>query len=537
MKIFSFRSLAGKFIIPIVLVSALILGGFLLWNVNQDVEDKAEALNMKGQSLLTLLDTASSNPLWDYSQANIEQLGEAIAADPEVAIVAFYDGNFKLMYMVDKDGQGTEYEDRFLRNFPEEIVDGRFAHEVKFGDETAGYVELVLTDYFIKEDIRALFIATVIQNTMILVLLIVLIILVTQIVVRSINKLKDATDIIAQGDLTVRAELNTKDEVGILANKFNAMTENLFQLVSKFNTTAHTLAASSEEMAASVDNSIEIVKDISHNTEDIVDIMKNQADDIETIDRSVKDINNYFEEIAAAVDETTNASENALIMAKDGESAVNETIRTVSDINTIVKDAEDIINSLAAKSGGISSAVDAINEITDKTKMLSLNASIEAARSGEAGKGFAVVADEIKKLADQSSENTIRIEESIRDIQQTIREAVECMSRAPQAIEEGKTMVAQTVEALGKIMESTENTSEQLHVIKENTHDQIEHTKEVVVSIGNITSNSKTSVQESERILERVKQQELIVSEISGAATDLAKIAEDLIDVSSSFKV
>ncbi len=164
----------------------------------------------------------------DYSQDNIEQLAEAISKDPEVAIVSFYDGNFNLMTMVDKNGQGDAYEDQYLRNYPTEIVDNRFAKEVKFGDDTAGYVELVLTDYYIREDVRAIFTATTIQNCIILLLLVVLIVFVTKVVVKSINTLSDATDIIASGDLTKRIDLRSKDEVGMLADKFNDMTINLF---------------------------------------------------------------------------------------------------------------------------------------------------------------------------------------------------------------------------------------------------------------------------------------------------------------------
>ena len=111
------------------------------------------------------------------------------------------------------------------------------------------------------------------------------------------------------------------------------------------------------------------------------------------------------------------------------------------------------------------------------------------------------------------------------------------MSHAPKAIEEGQVMVQDTVQALGKIMDSTQKTADQLNIIKNNTHVQIEHSKEVVTSVGNITSSSKVSVEESENILTRVQQQEHIVSEISGAASDLAKLAEELINVSSSFKI
>jgi len=490
MKFFNLRSLASKFIIPIVVISAIIFSSFLIFNLNEEVDIKLEALDKKGDSLIELLDTASKNSLWDYSKENIEQLAEAIAIDEQIAIVVFYDSNYEVMSIIDKKGQNEAYDDRYLRNYPAEVKNNRFAREVKFGDETAGYVELVLTDYFIRKEVNAIFMVNIIQNIMILVLLIVLLIIVTSRVVKSIKKLSAAVDVVSTGDLTQLCELNSNDEIGELATKFNSMTISLFNLVSKLHSTALTLAASSEEMAASVHNSMEIIKTISTNTEDIVHITKNQA-----------------------------------------------TVKTVSDINAIVVEAEEIINGLAVKSENINSFVDTIDSIADQTNLLALNASIEAARAGDAGKGFAVVADEIRKLAEQSSENTIMITGKVNEIQVAVKEAVDIMSEAPKAIENSEETVKRTLTALNKIMVSTRATAEQLTSIKDNTHEQIKQTNGVVDRVGVIAVNSNTSVRESEIVLDRVKQQEHVIDEISGAAGNLAKLAEELIGITSSFKI
>jgi len=537
MKFFNLRSLASKFIIPIVVISAIIFSSFLIFNLNEEVDIKLEALDKKGDSLIELLDTASKNSLWDYSKENIEQLAEAIAIDEQIAIVVFYDSNYEVMSIIDKKGQNEAYDDRYLRNYPAEVKNNRFAREVKFGDETAGYVELVLTDYFIRKEVNAIFMVNIIQNIMILVLLIVLLIIVTSRVVKSIKKLSAAVDVVSTGDLTQLCELNSNDEIGELATKFNSMTISLFNLVSKLHSTALTLAASSEEMAASVHNSMEIIKTISTNTEDIVHITKNQAGDIESIDYSLKDINNYFSDVAKSVDTTTVNSQEASVLAEDGEKAVTETVKTVSDINAIVVEAEEIINGLAVKSENINSFVDTIDSIADQTNLLALNASIEAARAGDAGKGFAVVADEIRKLAEQSSENTIMITGKVNEIQVAVKEAVDIMSEAPKAIENSEETVKRTLTALNKIMVSTRATAEQLTSIKDNTHEQIKQTNGVVDRVGVIAVNSNTSVRESEIVLDRVKQQEHVIDEISGAAGNLAKLAEELIGITSSFKI
>lgn len=536
MKIFNFKSLATKLILPVVLISAIILGAFMVYDLNQQSMDAIRELNGKGNATIDLLETAARNPLWDYSEDNLMQLGDAIAMDRETAIVAFYDANYNLMYMVDKMGEEA-YDDQYLRHYPQEMNGTIFAKEVFVGDETAGYIELVLTDFYIQEEMQAVMMESFMRNGILLLLLIILITIVTRFVVKSVNKLSEATEIIASGDLTTRIEMKNRDEVGKLAEKFNSMTDNLYNLVSTFNTTAHNLAASSEEMAASVDNSISVVKDITVSTEDIVSMTKNQSSDIVLIDQSVNDMTTYFVDLAENVDGVTKVSENAINIAKDGETAVQETIHTVETINTIVKDAQDMINGLAEKSDTINSFVGTINQITEQTKMLSLNASIEAARSGEAGRGFAVVAEEIKKLADQSNEMTIQISESIDEIQAAIKEAVVHMDSAPKAIADSQEKVKLTVDALSKIIGSTEDTANMLRVVKDNTHEQIEHSKEVASSVGNIATSSKTSVDESEKILVRVIEHEKIVGDISDAATDLAKLAEELIEVSTSFKI
>ncbi len=537
MKIFNLRSLASKFIIPIVVISAIIFASFLAFNLNNEVDTRLEALDKKGDSLIELLDTASKNPLWDYSKKNVIQLAEAVAVDEQIAMVVFYDSNYELISIVDKNGQDEAYDDQYLRNYPTEIINNSFAHEVKFGEETAGYVELVLTDYFIREEINNAFMLSIIQNIIILVLLIVVLILVTSRIVKSIKTLSTSVDIIASGDLTKRCNLNSKDEIGQLANKFNSMTISLFDLVSKLHSTAITLAASSEEVAASVHNSMEIIKDISSNTEGIVDITKSQTGDIESIEYSLKDINDYFGDVAKSVDNTTVISQEASVLAEDGEKAVTETVKTVSNINTIVIEAEGIINGLAIKSENINSFVDTIDSIAAQTNLLALNASIEAARAGEAGRGFAVVADEIRKLAEQSGENTIMITGKVNEIQIAVKEAVNIMSEAPKAIENSEKTVQSTLEALNKIIKSTKTTARQLTVIKEDTHKQIAQTNEIVDRVGTIAANSNTSVEESESILDRVKQQELVVDEISSAAGDLAKLAEELIVITSSFNI
>ena len=243
------------------------------------------------------------------------------------------------------------------------------------------------------------------------------------------------------------------------------MTENLYNLATKVNNVAHTLAASSEEMAASVDNSMSIVKDISSTTEDIVRITKEQASDIEHIDASVHNMSTYFQDIAVNVDEVTAVSNESIKLASEGEVAVKDTIQTVKQINTIVVDAESIINGLAVKSQEINFLADSISEITNKTKMLSLNASIEAARSGEAGRGFAVVADEVRSLAVRTVNAVTEISGTIETMKKESSEVIGKFSQSEQTMLVGQERGHEAMQALSQITEKAGEAAHQTEVI------------------------------------------------------------------------
>lgn len=539
---FKFKKIANKFVIPTILITALILGGFLALNIYKDKKAYFEKLNEKGESLSILLETSSKNPLWDYNFTDLNSIVKAVSEDKEVAIVNVYDSNFNWIEEVSVDKKDEKiYADTHLHHYPKEYrtIDGNkvFALEIMKNDETAGYLEVVLSDYYILENLKEKIINDIIQNVIILFLLMFIIYFISRFIVRSINKLSDATDIISSGNLKTVIDIESKDEIGQLANKFNIMTENLVKLVRKFNSTAHTLASSSEEMDASVQESSKAVKEITSGTQDIVEAAKEQSNDIDMIEKSVNDISEFFEEIASNIDTTTSISYESSNLAKEGVESVNLTIEIVKRINEIIEKAEKIISGLAEKSENIGISVAEINSISEQTKLLSLNASIEAARSGEAGKGFAVVAGEINKLADETDHITEMIEGRISEIQNAINEVVKTMEYAPKALEEGKEKVSDTVKSLSKIKNSTDDTANRLNSIKDNTHRQIEQTKEILLSIEHIINNSKASVSESEHILTRVKYQEEVMDEITAAASNLANLGEELIKTASIFKV
>lgn len=531
------KSIAVKMILPIILASTIIQAGFLVWNVDREVDNRVNELTVFGHEEVALLESAAKIPLWNYNKEALEQLVDAISKDERVAIVAFYDSQGRVIAMNDKGGTDEAYEDKYLHAFSMEDGQQGIATEIFFDGKTAGYLEMVLTDKFIRDGVSDIYKAKFIEYIIVILSLFIIVMLTVTVITKSLKIMMQATEMISKGDLSYRINIDTQDEIGQLAEKFNLMTEQLYEMTKNINESAHNIAASAEEMTASADESVSIVSEITDETSTIVDGTKEQVYEIERIDNAIKDISNYFDMIVHQVDEVSTISQNAYENTQKGENAINDSLEKVVNIQSIFDIAENRIRALVEQSALISGLISDIDAITNRTKMLSLNASIEAARSGEAGKGFAVVAEEIKKLADQSEENTTQITELVLKMQISVDETVKAMGEVPKAIQESQLTVEEANKALSEIRETTTETYSTLQALRKGAHEQIDRTKLVEGSVSVFADNTNATSDQSSKILENVMGQKHVVTDISKASSDLAKIAEDMLALTSLFKV
>ncbi|MBF0467282.1 MAG: methyl-accepting chemotaxis protein [Desulfamplus sp.] len=225
-----------------------------------------------------------------------------------------------------------------------------------------------------------------------------------------VNRLKDIAQ--GEGDLTMRLEEKSHDEIGELAHWFNIFIEKLQAIIGHIALNSKQLNLSSQDMA-------KLSGQMSENSCDMVG-------NLDATSSSVEGVNENFISVAAAMEESsTNLS---MIVAASEEMAV-----TISEVSRKTENASRVSNEAVARASEISGRIkelgnaaqkigkvtDIINEISEQTNLLSLNATIEAARAGEAGKGFTVVAGEIKELAKQTAVATKDIKEQIDGIQQS----------------------------------------------------------------------------------------------------------------------
>jgi methyl-accepting chemotaxis protein len=238
----------------------------------------------------------------------------------------------------------------------------------------------------------------------------------------SVMKLLDEISGLAEGDLTKRAEVTT-DMTGAIADSFNLIAEQLGRVVQDVQMTTEQVTATS--------------RDVSKGTESLAEMSEMQAVQVSDAIAAINEMATSIQEVADSAAQSSQVSEQSKTHAKDGAEAVQHTNKAMEAIRERVQETARAIKRLGESSQEIGNIVQLINDIADRTSILALNASIQAAMAGDAGRGFAVVADEVQRLAERSTNATKQIETLIKNIQGEISEASTSMDESIQGVVEG----------------------------------------------------------------------------------------------------
>lgn len=262
---------------------------------------------------------------------------------------------------------------------------------------------------------------------------------------RSIKTIAQTLEKVAAGDLTVRANISSQDEMQLIAKDINMMVDQNRELVGRVVTASNQVFETSQHAAA-----------ISESTRDGVNT---QNDEIQHVATAMHEMTASILEVSNSADNAAQETRETREQSNHGFSIVTSAVSTIQELSGEIERSYEAIQQLEGDSMNIGSVVEVIQGIAEQTNLLALNAAIEAARAGEQGRGFAVVADEVRTLASRTQTSTQEIQSMIERLQVNAKQAAEIMERGRGKSLDGTTQAEQAGDVFTTINDAVEKIS------------------------------------------------------------------------------
>lgn len=336
---------------------------------------------------------------------------------------------------------------------------------------------------------------------------------------------------------------NTKLESEAILNIASSL-EQMNSATAEISQSTESLAISTEQKAVSLDEMVSSISEVSNSAQELSNTVDATSASIEELSTTIKEVATRAEELASASEETLTATEEITSSIKDveesakksatlsekvkndastfGIASVEKTIEGIQNIKASFEKTAMFIKKLGGRSDEIGKILTVIDEITDQTTLLALNAAILAAQAGEHGKGFSVVADEIKDLAERTSFSTREIYELIRSVQQELKDAILAMEGGLTSVEEGLKVARDAGDSLKKIVDSSIQSAEMSLFIERSMTEQAKTTK----LVANAMERVKNMVSEVARATMEQSKGALLIAKATEKMSDVANLVK-----------
>ncbi|WP_423409795.1 methyl-accepting chemotaxis protein [Heyndrickxia sp. MSNUG] len=356
--------------------------------------------------------------------------------------------------------------------------------------------------------------------------------------IRPLNKIKDLTANIANGDLSQNdIFVKSKDEIGALAESINTMTASLRNVVSQVQTSSKEVTSETLALSNVASSSVDAIRELTAANQQAAASTQEQNANIEEMQATLEEINAGIEEINASAQQASYIAKNSTVTSKEGTVRIDEMLAGLELVEDNTNQLADIIITLEKQSDKITQFVKIINTISDQTNLLALNAAIEAARAGDHGKGFAVVANEVRKLAEESAKSASTIITIVNENVNSTRDAVDYISKTREAVQYNKDLSTNAKNTLHEIFETTLE-------IEDNSNNIASAIEQQVIAIEQITNSLDTVSQASQQIAagtsqtDQSTQEQLRIAENVNETTKiLQQTAMELEKLTGNFKL
>ena len=328
---------------------------------------------------------------------------------------------------------------------------------------------------------------------------------------QSIMKLLEEVAGVASGDLTKEAEV-TADVTGAIADSFNYMIGELRQLIS-----------SVQKTTIDVTDSAQRVQDTA---EELAIGSESQSTQILEASAAIQDMTVSIQQVSSTATTAASVAEQALISARQGALSVHKTIDGMNQIRRQVQETAKRIKRLGESSQEIGEIVQLIGDIADRTSILALNASIQAAMAGESGKGFAVVAEEVEGLAERAAESAKRISGLIKSVQTDTNEAISAMEETTREVVGGSQLANDAGLKLSELERVSQQIAELVQSISRTAHLQAVGSEMVSRNVTNISHVTLETAQGARDAAQSIRRLASLASELNHSVSRF-RVPED----------
>lgn len=326
-------------------------------------------------------------------------------------------------------------------------------------------------------------------------------------IVKVVESLKDIAQ--EDGDLTVRIESKSQDEIGDLVHWFNQFMQKLQDIVKDIVNASLPLS--------------ELAQNLNQLTEDTNKTIAVQQSSATQAKAAVDNMTHSVEAVAASAAEAAMAAGEASKAAGDGQKVVDHTVKSIQLLASNVQETAEVIRKLESDSNQVGVVLDVIKGIAEQTNLLALNAAIEAARAGEQGRGFAVVADEVRTLASRTQKSTEEIQTTIEQLQGAARSAVSVMAKGTEQATES----VDTANKAGTSLDAITATISKITLMND----------QIAAATGDQQKVASTISSNVDEINLRTAETSSSSGKLASVSGELAQLAQYLEGITKQFKV
>lgn len=328
----------------------------------------------------------------------------------------------------------------------------------------------------------------------------------------------------------------SNDEIGLIIGKMKELTQSLGSIVGKIRNSSDTMSSNSYELNDTSSQTLAANNEISKAVEDVAEGSTGMAASISKINENLLEMSNETKDINASVDEIKNQT----VAVQESSKIMNDKIKSMQDsshkmdegISAISKRIETV-NTTVDK---VSNIVSVIEEISSETNLLSLNASIEAARAGDAGKGFAVVAQEIRVLSDNTNTELENIKQIISSLVEECRYCVQASGTIVEDNAKQKEEIKAVLDEFGSLDEQIQKTAEKADEIEELVTAMIELNDDITKSSNSLTDVSAANAAATEEMNANIEELNAMMHGVSEMAEHMNNESDGLKEALSFFR-